>query len=155
MTQTLHMITLIRGVWQTSSGRYSCNFSWYWGSLSPSCALLEANVTTMGSWCVHRLGAHAHALSATQLISSAWWCASWEPGHQGVSMSPSAAPGTAADAIQRACHVSVDFNGTYSALAELDLPPCKIYQTWVRCHIRQMTMWVLFVMELLSRTLKI
>lgn len=56
---------------------------------------------------------------------------------------------------QRACRVSVDISGTYSALAEVDLPLCKIYQTRVRCHIRQMTVWVVFVMELISRTLKV
>lgn len=36
---------------------------------------------------------------------------------------------------KRAFHVSVDFRWICRALAELDLPPCKIYQTRVRCHV--------------------
>lgn len=98
MIQTLHGRTLIRGVSQMSSGRYSYTFSCSWGSLSPSCALLEAAVTGMGSRCVHRFGARAHASSATQVIGGARWYVGWEPGHQGDNISP---PGTAAEAVSK------------------------------------------------------
>lgn len=102
-----------------SSGRYSYSFPWHWGSLSPPCALLKTTVSTIGSWCVHRLGAYAHALSATQVISSAWWYAGWEPGHQESAWPLLQLLEQQQMQYKGACHVSENFSRTYNALTEL------------------------------------